>query len=773
MNTMCFSSKQALKVLILLISIITVFHFESVSRVSITDLYPHPNVMWEDRNGNILRWIPDKNGERHSWAPLSNIPDLVQKAFISAEDHRFFSHPGIDVLAILRAVKSNLTEGRIVSGASTLTQQLSRMSYPRKRTYYDKLVEVVRSLRIEWMLDKDQILELYLNRVPLGNNLLGIKAGSMVYFGKALSRLTNSEAALLASLPKAPGKLNPYGNNFHSLIQRKGWVLEQMFKYGHVSSSDLEASLQSTPFIKPKYFPFKAPHFIDNVLRVSEKRIQTTTIDLKLQIRVEKILKSHQFRLKRKSARQASVVILDNKNSEVLSLVGSIEYSKRHQGFNNGAKALRSPGSTLKPFLFTQALDSGLSTATVLEDIEKNYISPQGAYRPVNFNKKSYGPVSMRNALGNSLNQTAVSLLNTIGYSSFYKTLQSLDLINFPERGPEHYGLGMVIGNPEVTLVQLASAYATIARGGLFTPAKYFVNDESSRMQRVYSEEASYILTDMLSDPSARDLTFGDFFNQKLPFKLALKTGTSTNYRDGWIVGYTPQHTIAIWVGNFNGEPTDGLSGAQAGGSILVDIVNELYPNGFSSPFSRPGRVVTAEVCSFSGMKPNKFCPHVKRELFIDGTEPEEICNFHEGPGGMHDLPPQYTKWLYGRYKKGVEGNYRLAGFSRDLSKAFQKENETRRNLGRGHMATDSSVHITSPVNGEIYMMDSKNSNYEVKLDASSNLPITEITWYIDGREYDKVGPPYQTNWRLSRGVHTITAVGPGRSGDSVQLEVR
>ena len=766
-------SRQVLKVFLLLMIIVTAVHFESVSRVSVSDLYPESNTVYEDRSGNVLRWVPDTNGERHTWTPLNNIPSIVQKAFISAEDHRFYSHPGIDVLAILRAVKSNLTEGRIVSGASTLTQQLSRLTYPRKRTYYDKFVELIRSLRIEWLLDKEQILELYLNRVPLGNNLVGVKAGSMVYFGKALSRLTSPEAALLASLPKAPGKLNPYGRNVHSLIDRKSWVLEQMFKYGHISFEEMETGLQTMPFIKSKSFPFNAPHFIDHVLSVSRKGNQTTTIDLRLQSRVEQILKSHQFRLKRKTAHQASVVILDNKKSEILSLVGSIEYSKRHQGFNSGANALRSPGSTLKPFLFAQALDSGLNTATVLEDIERKYVSPQGTYRPVNFNKKSYGPVSMRNALGNSLNQTAVSLLNTIGYSSFYKTLQSLDLINFPQRGPEHYGLGMVIGNPEVTLVQLASAYAALARGGIFIPAKYFIADKSSKVTRIYSEEASYILTDMLSDPSARNLTFGDFFNQKLPFKIALKTGTSTNYRDGWIVGYTPQHTIAIWAGNFNGEPTAGLSGAQAGGSILVDILNELYPNGFSSSFSKPERVVSAEVCSYSGMKPNKSCPHVKRELFIDGMEPDEICNYHNGSGGMHDLPPQFATWLHGRYEKGVEGNYRLAGFSRDLAKTFQKENKTRRDTGRGYEPTDSSIHITSPVNGEIYIMNPNKGAYEIELDASSSLAVPEITWYVDDREYDKVGPPYQTKWRLSRGIHTITAVGPGHSGDSVELEIR
>ena len=757
----------------LLIVLITGIHLESVSRVSISDLYPESNTIFKDRSGSILRWVPASNGERHIWIPLSNIPEIIRSAFISAEDHRFYSHPGVDVLAILRAVKSNLTKGHIVSGASTLTQQLSRLTYPRKRTYYDKLVELIRSLRIESLLDKEQILELYLNRVPLGNNLVGVKAGAMVYFGKSLSRLTVSEAALLASLPKAPGKLNPYGRNAPLLFERKNWVLKKMHINGHIGSDTLNGSLKDAPILKPKSFPFAAPHFINQVLPESRSGNYTTTIDLNLQSRVEQILKSHKFRLKRKNARQASVVILDNENSEILSLVGSIEYSKRHQGFNNGSNALRSPGSTLKPFLFAQALDSGLNTATVLEDIEKKYTSPQGVYRPVNFNKKSYGPVSMRNALGNSLNQTAVSLLNTIGYSSFYETLQSLELINFPQRGPEHYGLGMVIGNPEVTLVQLASAYATLARGGLFIPAKYFVDDKGSKGTRIYSEEASYILTDMLSDPSARNLTFGDFFNQKLPFKVALKTGTSTNYRDGWIVGYTPQHTIAIWVGNFNGQPTAGMSGAQAAGPILVDILNELYPNGFSSSFSKPKGVTPIEVCSHSGMKPNKFCLHIKRELFITGMEPEEICNYHNELGGTHNLPPQFATWLHGRYEKGVEGNYRLAGFSRNLSQTFQKVSRNYRGTERRYESTDPSIQITSPVNGEIYIMDLNEGAYQIELEVSSSLPAPEITWYVDEREYDKVGPPYKTKWHLSRGIHTLTAVGPGHSGDSVEIEVR
>jgi len=760
-----------LKFFLLFITVLVLIYFELESRVSVPDLYLQPSKIYKDRNGKILRWIPDSKEERHIWTPFEKIPSHVQEAFISAEDQRFYRHPGVDFLAIIRATKSNLMEGKIVSGASTITQQLSRLTYPRKRTYYDKFVELLRSLRIEGLLNKKQILELYLNKVPMGNNLVGIQAGAKVYFGKALSRITHSEAALLASLPKAPGKLNPYGRNISSLLERKNWVLKKMHTNGYVNSKILNLSIKDTPLLKAKSFPFWSPHFINHVLKASGK--YKTTIDLSLQRRVEQILKSHQFRLKRKVAHQASVVILDNKNSEILSLVGSIEYSKRHQGFNDGAQALRSPGSTLKPFLFAQALEAEINTSTVLEDIEKKYKSPQGIYKPVNFNKKSYGPVSLRNSLGNSLNQTAVSLLNTIGYSSFYKTLKSLDLINFPSRGPEHYGLGMVIGNPEVTLVQLASAYAVFARGGLFIPAKYFVDEKTAQEVRIFSEEASYILTDMLSDPSARDITFGDFFSQKLPFKVALKTGTSTNYRDSWIVAYTAKHTVAIWVGNFNGQPTLGLSGAQAAGPILFDILNELYPNGSPSLFNKPAGVISGEVCSYSGMKPNKFCPHVKRELFIAGKEPNKFCNYHNGSEGTHDLPPRFATWLHKRYRQGVEGNYRLAGFSKNLEQVFQKTNTLHIDKIKKYNPINSSIEITNPINGEIFIMDLKKEPYEIELNAFSSMPIPEITWYLNGEEYARVGPPYKTQWLLSRGVHTITATGPGHLGDSIKIEVR
>ena len=746
---------------------------EKNTRVDLQKLVPPKTSLITDRFGKTLRWIRDDQGERHIWKPLASISDNVEKAFVAAEDQRFYKHFGVDIAAIFRASIDNVKHGRIVSGASTITQQVARMVNPRDRSFSQKFLEAVRSIRIEGTLEKRKILELYLNYVPMGNNLVGVEAASRVYFGKPSSRLTLHEAAVLASLPKAPGFMNPYGKNIKRLLSRKDWVLDRMLALEFISREEFNLSKRLSIQFKKKHIPFEAPHFVNHLIanNSTNRRLQTT-LDLGMQNRLEKILLSHRERLQLKGAKQAAVVVLDNKTSQIRALLGSIKYSKVSLGYNNGATALRSPGSTLKPFLFAQALDSGINTSTVLEDIERKYPSPNGVYSPANFNRKSYGPVSIRTALGNSLNQTAVSLLNKVGYSSFYKTLQSLDLINFPERGPDYYGLGMVVGNPEVTLLQLASAYATLARGGKLKAPKYLASDKPEEGVRVFSEEASYILTDILSDPSARSITFGDFFNHKLPFKLAIKTGTSTHYRDAWIVGYTLEHTIAVWVGNFNGIPTMGMSGALAAGPILVDILNSIYSGSSSSPFKKPVGVISKKVCSYSGMTPGKFCPHTKKELFIAGSEPTGVCNYHKNPTGTHDLSPRYATWLHDKYKRGAEGSYRLAGFPSDLSKVFGEGSPISMDISRTY-DQPQTIQITKPVNGETYILNPNESAYEIVLDASSRLPMHEITWYIDGREHETVGPPYKTTWTLSRGRHTITAAGSNHSGDSIDIDIR
>jgi penicillin-binding protein 1C len=457
-----------------------------------------------------------------------------------------------------------------------------------------------------------------------------------------------------------------------------------------------------------------------------------------------------------------------------------MEYSRKNRGYNNGAAALRSPGSTLKPFLYAQALDSGFNAANILEDVRRSYAAPKGVYIPANFNRRNYGPVSMREALGNSLNQSAIFLLNRIGYNTFYRTLTSLGLINYPEHGPNYYGLGLVVGNPEVTLLELVAAYSALSNGGVYRSPQFYIQKEKPPEHQVFSREASFIVTDILSDPGARVLTFGDFFNQKLPFKMAIKTGTSTHSRDAWIVGYTQKYTVGIWVGNFNGKPTKNLSGASAGGAILGETMEVLHPNGNSGILAKPKNVIKVPVCSISGMKPLKTCPHIKHEYFISGIEPKEPCTFHAQGGQLHNLPAPFAGWLDGKHQRGSAGRFRLAGFDPQLEKTFNNtdgsELLSRKHFDARERMTSSNskdkIQITNPVNLDEFILTHGQRDYQIVLRARVRQPFPAITWHIDGIEYAKVGPPYEASWTLKKGVHEITAVSPFGQGDSVTVLV-
>ena len=754
--------------LILGVSISTGLYLEKISRIEINQFYSPDNRIVSDQFEKPLRWFPDIKGERHLWISIDKIAGTTKKAFIAAEDQRFFSHIGIDPISMVRALKENMVQGKIVLGASTITQQMIRIAYPRNRTYSKKFIEVLRSLRAEGHLSKEAILEIYLNRVPMGNNLTGVEAASRIYFKKPSSSLNLHENALLAALPKAPGTLNPYGHNKKKLKIRRNWVLKRMYALGFISLKEKLRAEKQPVLVSEKVFPFDAPHFVDMMDKNKISGNTTTTVDLILQKRVEQILGSHRKRLKKQKALQGSVVVIENKTSNVLALVGSMEHSKTNLGFNNGAISKRSAGSTLKPFLYAKALDEGHSPSDTLEDLKRSYISPKGIYRPVNFNRTSYGPVSMREALGNSLNQSAIYLINQIGYENFFKTVSLLGLNNYKEHDADHYGLGLVIGNLEVKLIQLAAAYATLARGGEFMSPRFLKNDPKPSPNRIFSPESSYIITDILSDPSARVLTFGDFFNQKLPFKVALKTGTSTHYRDSWIIGYTLEYTIAIWIGNFDGSSTNGLSGAKGGGPIFIDILNELYPDRFAARFKKPESVIRKTVCSYSGLVPNSSCPHTKEELFIREFEPQEKCQYHSKDKKFHNLPSQYTDWVYKRFKNGGAGKYRLAGFSNNLKNIFNGSNS----LEDPSKSSKVGIKITSPLTEEVFLLDPGKTSYEIHLSAIGNAPTQKVSWYVNGLEIASTSLPHHTTVDLIKGAHEITAIGPNNQGHSIVISI-
>jgi penicillin-binding protein 1C len=783
-----------------------VLHFEAASRFDLAGLDPEPGPLVLDCQGQVLRLAPEKRGRKLIKLPDGPLPNIVAAAFVAAEDQRFWWHCGVDPLAIWRAGLSNFKAGRTVSGASTITMQLARLTSPGPRTYYRKLVEMLRAVRIEAALPKTQILRHYLNRVPQGNNLMGVETAALAYFGKPAARLTAAEAALLAALAKAPGKLNPCGPNQARLLTRRNWVLVRMAELGYLSNQELHAARSQTLRLsglvyKRTTFPFAAPHFVNLVLAEVPKTFRQapikTTLDLTLQRLTEALVASHRERLLKAGATQAAAVLVDNRTMAVLALVGSLEYGPRDQGFNNGACAWRSPGSTLKPFLYAQALDLGLTPAAILEDVARRYSTPGGEFIPTNYDRFAHGPVSFREALGNSLNLAAVRLLDQIGPERYYDTLRTLQLINHPDRGPEHYGLGLVVGNPEVNLLQLAAAYASLANGGVFRPLRFMFDEPLAAPRRVFSPQAAYIVTDILADPSARARIFGASTAMNPPYRLSLKTGTSTRYRDCWTVGYSPAYTLAVWVGNFDGRPTAGESGAAAAAPILADLAAELFRSAPPKPFPKPAGVSKATVCAFSGLKPGEGCVHLTEELFIAGTEPTRPCAYHRGQEPWHRLATPFAAWLNQRFAQAGAGRYRLAGFSTDLQETFHGSSSatyrvattlrpddkitlgaeatplTRPFIAQRFLSGEPLVTVIYPLNGDRFLLEPQGHGLKLTLKAICQEPVPEVAWFVDGWQAGVTGPPYELMVDLSRGRHRLTVVGPGRVGDEVEVVVQ
>jgi penicillin-binding protein 1C len=779
---------------------------EKATRFEAAALAPAPGPLVLDREGQILRLAPGSQGLRIVQLPAGGMPPRVVQAFIAAEDQRFWRHWGVDPAAVFRAAGQDLAAGRIVSGASTLTMQLSRLAYPGPRTFTRKALEVVRSLRIEAALAKEDILRAYLNRVPLGGNLAGVETAALAYFDKPAAELTCGEAALLAALAKAPTALRPTGPRSARLVARQRWVLERMAWLGFLNAEELAASRQDPLVFRGAgrgvpILAFRAPHFVQAAL--SQKKGAApdhgrlhTTLDLALQRRVEALVRSHRVQLSRGGASQAAAVVVDNRTLEVLALVGSFQYGPRDRGFNNGAVALRSPGSTLKPFLYAQALDQGFTSAAVLEDVERSYRTPRGEFLPANFDRSSQGPVSFREALGNSLNLSAVHLLNQVGIKPYYDTLTKLSLINHPERGPEHYGLGLVVGNPEITLLQLAAAYASLANSGVYRPLRLVAGEPVDPGTQVFSPQAAYIVSDILSDPLARGRIFGGSQAMNPIHRLALKTGTSTHYRDCWCVGYSPEMTIAVWVGNFSGGPTAFLSGSTGAAPILNDLAREIFSGSSLRAFPRPEGIVSRRVCAFSGLVPGPGCVHQRQELFVAGTEPTQVCTYHQPQDSWHRMPTPFAGWLNKRHHRGGEGRFRLAGLPVDLEKLFPAAptatpTQTRAMVKNGKVSlgrvpagggwTRPSlpsrgqaplVDITYPLGGDRFLLLAGAESLRLTLKANCRLPFPAITWFDNGQEQAAAGPPYEITVDLARGRHRLTAVAPDGRGDAIEVVV-
>lgn len=629
------------------------------------------------KGGQPLRQLLSSDGQRAGDAvAFEQIPRVLIDATLAAEDKRFFSHSGIDWLAVARAMRSNLASKRVVSGASTITQQLVKISEPRKeRSLAAKVVEALQARLLERRWSKQEIISAYLNRVSYGNLFTGCSSAASGYFNKPLSDLTPAEAAFLAALPQAPGRMNPFRDSADALKRQKR-ILQQMASAGMLDARQLEVATHQEIKLQRFAGGFAAPHVVGMLVSQDSAAEVYTTIDFALQRQVEEIIRARLNGLESRHVSHAAVVVIENRSGHVLALAGSRDFFAADGGQINGAWVPHSPGSAVKPFTYQLAFEKGFTPASIIADLPVEYTTGTGTYRPENYDHKIYGPMTCRTALGNSLNISAVKVLQNIGGpQTLLDRLHGLGFTTLDETA-EHYGLGLTIGNAPVRLVELANAYASLARLGLHM-SWCLVPGEEPKGARVMSQAECWLIADILSDNQARLLTFGTRSPLRLPFRVAVKTGTSSTYRDNWALGFTPEFTVGVWAGNFDNTPMQNVSGVTGAAPIFRDVFIDLQTRFGVTWFAKPDLIVSARIDPRTGKRLTPQSPAARmsrEELFVAGTEPPaaEAADY-EADTGRAILPPEFSGWS--RSRDNWMGDLVVCGGSGPVSRPLRITN--------------------------------------------------------------------------------------------------
>ena len=703
---------------------------------------PASGLEFLDRHGRTLRELRDGQEQFSRTAAEGEIPTVLMQATLAAEDQRFWSHNGVDWRATLRAAWQLVRNGRIVSGGSSITQQLVKLAEPRPRTFRTKLIEAAQALRLEREWDKPRILAAYLNRLDYGNLRAGSDAAARHYFDKAPADLSAAEAAFLAGLPQAPSRLNPRAR-FAGAKRRQEWILGRMHALGWLTSEDYTRSLAEPVQLAPPRREFAAPHFVDLLLEreppdTSRPQRVTTTLDLELNRFVEQTLRSQLARLREQQVGNGAAVVLDNRTGAVLALVGSEDYFAPAAGQVNGAWAPRSAGSTLKPFTYALAFERGATPASIVADVPCEFSTATGVFAPVNYDRHCHGPVRHRLALANSLNIPAVRVLDELGGAAvLHARLRACGLTTLAQPA-EHYGLGLTLGNAEVRLLELANAYACLARLGEWRPWRLLEGaGDYKSPTRVISREAAWLVADVLADNRARALAFGLETPLRFDFPVACKTGTSTDYRDNWAVGYTPEFTVAVWAGNFDGSPMRGVSGVTGAGPVLHTIFQNLRTRFGTTWFEPPTGWVQREVHPLTGKLVTEDARRsltkdfaAVREWFPPDRLPPVSSAADFDASGRVLLPSEYRAW----FQSGDNG------FGDRVALATRPQ--------------FTSLRVLSPVPGTVFYLDPDlpDSARRIALHASGG---RECRWESESLTLDRAAGLPQA--LLTEGRHRLT----------------
>jgi penicillin-binding protein 1C len=607
-----------------------------------TDLLPLPDVLSADGSEVHKVQVTDRNylpltvtyrnrWNLHDHIPLHDIPQFLQQAFVISEDQRFYRHKGVDWLARLHAIFQNIKMLDSIRGASTISEQVIRMWHPRPRTLWSRWLEGIEAGRLEKEFSKSDIFEFYLNQVPYAGRRRGVVQAARLFFDRHPDTLSPAEMLALVVMVRAPSRLD-LRRNPDRLFQSVEQLADRLVEFG-VLDQRRHATIRAADLqIESPTPPARADHFVHYLYRRQPPfdlrgngRLRTT-LDAGLQRIVQTILDNRLKDLKDRGAQNGAVLIVDHQRHEILAWVNSGAYlDEVVASWIDAVTAPRQPGSTLKPFLYALALEKGWTAATMVDDSPLSASVGRGMHAYHNYSRIHYGPVRVRQALGNSLNIPAVRAVQFVGVDAFLACLHELGVQSLQQH-PDYYGDGLALGNGEITLLELVQAYTVLARQGIYRPLKYLITDVPRRdeTRRIFSAETASLIANILSDPEARRLEFGNGSLLRFPIQTAVKTGTSSDYRDAWAVGFNHRYTVGVWIGNLDHLVTDGITGANGPALLLRSVMAEINRHQNSRPLYLSPRLVKAEICGDTGMQADGHCASLS-EWFIPGTEPRTI----------------------------------------------------------------------------------------------------------------------------------------------------
>lgn len=684
-----------------------------------------------DDKGEVIHAFLTTDEKWRMKTELDEISPLLRKTIVQKEDKYFYRHFGINPFAVTRAFFMNVFTGRRTSGASTITMQVARALEPKKRTVGNKLIEMFRALQLEMKYSKAQILQLYLNLVPYGGNIEGVKSAAVLYFDKNPDHLSLAEITALSIIPNRPSSLVIGKNNDEIVKQRNKWLTrfaeEKIF-----SKKEIEDALAEPLTAKRSEVPKLAPH-LSYKLKQSGADIIQTNLQLNTQFKTEKLVQDYVRTLRLSRIRNAAVIIIDNETHKVITYVGSGDFADTTDGGQvNGAAAVRQPGSTLKPLLYGFCFDEGLLTPKqMLNDVPVNY----AGYAPENYDKTFKGPVTVEYALENSLNIPSVKALNLLGKDKMIQLLSSIGFRQIQQK-QKALGLSLILGGCGTTLEQLTGLYSSFATDGNYYRPSFVQDDTLQRPTNVLSEDAAYMITDILSRINRPDFPLHWEATAHLP-KIAWKTGTSYGRRDAWSIGYNKKYTVGVWVGNFSGDGNAALSGAQTATPLLFRVFNTLDYDADRAWFAPPKELEQRMICSETGLPPAMQCTNLILDYFIPGISSTKTCNNYEEIAVSADEKISYCKTCEP-----------ATGFKRKRYKLLAAEVQNWM-LGNGMVVelipphnpqcekvfTSGAPQIKSPVNGTEYLISEKNPE-PLQLICQTGNDVSRVYWYINNKFY-------------------------------------